>query len=195
MLYLLNDLAMTIIDSIMNGEVQELRNKLLAGCDPNYMEEGTSALNWALTVSDAYAVRLLLQFGASPDFCDDDGETPLIRASCGGFLEAAQELIVAGANVNLGDALGQTALMVAAKYGHIDLVDLLLRNGARIDIKDQSGRGALHWAATEGDHAEVAERLIRLGADPHEKNALGISSFEYATRLDRHRMLLVMKQK
>lgn len=85
-----------------------------------------------------------------------------------------QQLLQAGVDANALDAEGQTMLMRAADRGDLKSVELLLAHGAQVNAKtavDQEGRGAhtaLHDAIRQ-DAVDVADALVRAGADTHAK--------------------------
>jgi len=62
--------------------------RLLLTCDgvdpdkPDNSMLGETPLRWAIMHGDVEMVRLLAQAGANPNKADDDGETPLMLASC-----------------------------------------------------------------------------------------------------------------
>jgi ankyrin repeat protein len=69
----------------------------------------------------------------------NQGLTPLIEATRGGFIEISQQLIFKGANINKIDQLSllgyeTTALMVAAENHNLEIVKILVENGADLNI-------------------------------------------------------------
>lgn len=66
-----------------------------------------------------------------------------------------------------------TLLHIAAQRGRLDNVKFLLSYGANPDARDP-GQGAtpLHLCA-EGNHVQVAEALLKAGADVHAKDRAG----------------------
>ncbi|EAY05115.1 ankyrin repeat protein, putative [Trichomonas vaginalis G3] len=53
---------------------------------------------------------------------DDDGNTPLIYASCNGNIEGVDSLISAGANIEAKNNNGFTPLIIASKRGQLEVV-------------------------------------------------------------------------
>jgi ankyrin repeat protein len=89
-------------------------------------------------------------------------------------VEAGRQHLAAGADVDLvngrtpnGDG-GNTALWFAAQGpwpNGVDAARVLIAAGADVNKPCEHGRNALHMAAAWG-HADVAELLLKNGADP-----------------------------
>lgn len=84
------------------------------------------------------------------DAKDENGETPLFRASESGHKDIVEYLIVKGAQVNAQNNANQNALFYAAYYGQPEIVNLLLSKGADFKGVDRYGRSPLHYPAREG---------------------------------------------
>ena len=108
---------------------------------------------------------VLLAAGAEPDAEDNDGWTPLFRATAAAAVEL---LLEAGADVNAEDH-GWTPLHSVAESGEPAAVDLLLRAGADVTARAESYGSwrPLHFAAARNEDAGVIEVLLRAGADVH----------------------------
>ena len=61
-----------------------------------------------------------------PDARDEEGSTPLMKASTNGHADIAELLLEAGAEKDSCDRGGFTALIYAALRGHAQVVQLLL---------------------------------------------------------------------
>ena len=89
----------------------------------------------------------------------------LHRAAKAGDIDGLKAALAAGADVNARDGKGRTALMHAANKGYPLMVPLLLAaEGADADIRAADGATALFMAVVHG-HGEVAEQLLKTGAD------------------------------
>ena len=62
----------------------------------------------------------------TPEYCDDTGDTALMRAASQNNLEALKTLIDAEAKVDMKNKRGQTALMFSAAEGHVNIVRALV---------------------------------------------------------------------
>lgn len=105
----------------------------------------------------------------------------LVSAADFGSLLIVEEVIRAGADLNF-EQDERTALMKAAKGDHFEVVQLLLSKGASVNFKSSKNDAtALSLACSEGN-MEIAEFLIRNGADPMLKMDDGVNCFMEVAR-------------
>ena len=123
-------------------------------------------------------VALLLAHGADGRAPDDTGKPPVIYAAASGRLDIVKQLL-GGGDLNARYANDLTLLMWACgpdekvpEAQAIEVVSYLVDAGAHIDDRDDRGRTALMIAA-EGGHAEIADLLLKRGADPSLKDKAG----------------------
>lgn len=122
----------------------------------------------------------------------DKGEE-LIEAAAEGNLKEVQELIEKKVDLNERDEKGQTALIAAGKFGRVEVVKKLLKAGARVDGTDELNEAtALIWVASNvtkkgaryrppmQDKLQVAQLLIRAGANVNAQNAWGGTALQWA---------------
>ncbi|TMS17629.1 Ankyrin repeat and KH domain-containing protein 1 [Larimichthys crocea] len=109
--------------------------------------------------------RLLLDSGAQVNMPADSFESPLTLAACGGHVELAALLIERGANLEEVNDEGYTPLMEAAREGHEEMVALLLAQGANINAQTEETQETALTLACCGGFLEVADFLIKAGAD------------------------------
>ena len=84
-------------------------------------------------------------------------------------------------NPNLQDGRGNTALNIAASRGWIEGVEILLRYKANVNLANASGETPLIRAVQESHSLDIAEALLKAGADPDRTdNATGKSARDYA---------------
>lgn len=147
---------------------------------------------------DSDGVRRESDAGKSIHVTDDEGRTPLIRASMKGHkdtVEVVLGLLHASSNmqgnprvrdsINAKDLYGNTALLVASRGGrptdrlnYYQIVKMLLeeKDGdgclVRINEKNKLGSTALMWACEYG-HRDLAELLLDHGASIDEKDKYG----------------------
>jgi ankyrin repeat protein len=104
-------------------------------------------------------MRLLLSYGADPNFITTTNESALMLAAGVGWplgqgymrtereIREALELCLAlGMDVNRTNSDGVTALMGAAHKGDNATIRFLVDHGAKLDATDSEGRTALVWA-------------------------------------------------
>ena len=93
-----------------------------------------------------------------------------------GTLKRALLLLVLPAAAALAD---DTALIEATSRGDIALVGALLDGGADIDATAVDGTTALHWAV-RGEHRDIAELLLRTGANATSEDRYGVMPLHLA---------------
>lgn len=72
----------------------------------------------------------LARDGADFNIVDENGMTPLMKASIKGDIELLEFLIKQTSEINFEDKKGHTALYYATKENNLDAVKLLYENGA-----------------------------------------------------------------
>ena len=126
--------------------------------------------------ADGATVRALLAVGADPHG-GVQGWTPLHQAAHDGRLEAARALLDAGAKVKrVRKGTEEQPLHRAALGGHADLIRLLVERGANLEAQARLGTRPLHYASTP----EATEALLRAGATPNARDALGATALDLA---------------
>jgi ankyrin repeat protein len=119
----------------------------------------------AASSDDANSIRVLVEFGASPNFLDHTNSTALMHASSG---EAVDALVYAGANVHLRNNFDNSALDEALENNQLDVVAALIRAGANIEDCDSIGRTALlKLCSSLGVTLAAARFLVGVGANIH----------------------------
>jgi ankyrin repeat protein len=120
---------------------------------------GGTTFSRAAQTHDITVMRLLLAYGADPNFITTTNESALMLASGVGWplgqgymrtdgeIRQALELCLQlGMDINGANVDGVTALMGAAHKGDIATIQFLVDHGADINAKDSEGRTALVWA-------------------------------------------------
>ncbi len=154
--------------------------------------DNDEALIRAVRLGDTRKIDELLRNGASVNYVDRNGVTPLLAASFEGQLEVVKQLLSLGAEINYvtsgltqyalaksraplkereliaAAARGDTALIAAGRQGHYDIVTYLLDHGAVIDRANRKGETAL-FAAIAGGDMKLVELLLAHGADANER--------------------------
>lgn len=147
---------------------------------------GNSCLTMACHNSHASIVVLLLRAGADVHHCDKHGRSPLFWTVS---TDVAKLLISAGADVNTKDHWSNSPLHVMSENGNTSMAELLLTNGAIVDAVNTKNRTALHWAMTP----QMAEILIKHGADPERRDAVGLRPYDLAKREGRKEVAAALK--
>ncbi|XP_069672142.1 ankyrin-1-like isoform X2 [Periplaneta americana] len=161
------------------GSKAVVRTLLLAGADPNQLDENSrTPLHQAVSEGDATRVQLLLDAGANVQITDKEGKTPLHYTRT---LDKAQLLVNAGADVRAQDFHGRTVLFAAAdRQGEGACMDFLISQGADPHARDKNGISALdlalkRWHFEDDDGGiESVRALISHGVVP-DKSDIKIS--------------------
>lgn len=110
---------------------------------------------------------------------DEEGRDLLYLAAASGHDRVVEFLIGKGIGP---DGLGfseETPLCAAARAGRVGTVTILLKMGAKVNATDVWMRSALSWAVL-GRHLGTARQLLRAGANPHLRDAVGFSAVDYS---------------
>lgn len=130
----------------------------------------------AIRLEDARSVTAFLQAGINPNAIDDDGESALVHAIRNAD-ERTALVIAAKADPNLRDRLGNAPLHLALKRKKQKVFEYLLERGADVNIPGNGGRyeegQTVLYLAAARDDAELAKRLLKLGADPNKADDRG----------------------
>ncbi|KFM83067.1 Ankyrin repeat domain-containing protein 50, partial [Stegodyphus mimosarum] len=131
-------------------------------------------------------IRILLACGAKVNEPVTQGLRPIHYAAFQQYFDALNLLLVRGCDPNAMDEIGYTALHLCAERGYEDLVLLLLQHNARVSFTELNRNDKalgnppratladepLRLAIKNG-HYEVAEILLKNGADPNARYFLG----------------------
>lgn len=167
-----------VADAAMNGDLSGVRALIAKKADVNAPQpDGSTALHWAVHLSNHDMVDALLKAGADPKTATRLGATPLYLASITGDPVSIKKLLAAGADPNEKILEhGESSLMFAARSGNLDSVRILLDAGAKVDVSDQlHSTTALMWAA-EQNHADIVKLLLdhKAPADARTKVTAGV---------------------
>ncbi|KAJ5901762.1 hypothetical protein N7495_002290 [Penicillium taxi] len=160
-----NFLRVGLMRSAERGCIAATEFFLKIGAKTDVATNRPSPLLRATERNHCQIVKLLLDYGASPDSADKEGRTALMTAAWKNYADLLQVLIVRGANVDARDERKRNALHNLAadkdcRWGWDDgIVQLLLRTDCQIDGLDELGRTPLHWACATGNR-RFAELLL-----------------------------------
>lgn len=128
------------------------------------LDNGDTLLHLAVSNCNVGAVRLLLKYGAMPNWRNRDYITPLQMAVALNNCKIVEALVRSGAKVNQPSSEGYTLLHEAALKGNTEVLKVLVGLGSSIDRKSINGQTPLHLA-TKGNHLATVEALLEVGAD------------------------------
>lgn len=114
-----------------NDDIEKVQN-LLEGINENHLNinyknmYGNSGLLWSCHNGSKQMCRLLLNYNADVNICDDFGNSPLIIATKEGHYDLCIFLIEAQSNIHHKNYMNYCAINYAAMNNNIILVDLLM---------------------------------------------------------------------
>ncbi|XP_016888692.1 SH3 and multiple ankyrin repeat domains protein 3 isoform X3 [Cynoglossus semilaevis] len=143
-------------------------------------KDGITALHKAVRSKNHTALITLLDLGASPDYKDSRGLTPLYHSSMvGGDPYCCELLLHDHAQVGCLDENGWQEIHQACRYGHVQHLEHLLFYGADMSAQNASGNTALHVCALYNQES-CARVLLFRGANKEVKNYNSQTAFQVA---------------
>ncbi|XP_059578727.1 SH3 and multiple ankyrin repeat domains protein 2 isoform X2 [Alligator mississippiensis] len=143
-------------------------------------KDGMTALHKAARAKNQVTLKTLLELGASPNYKDSCGLTPLYHtAVVGGDPYCCELLLHEHATVSCKDENGWQEIHQACRYGHVQHLEHLLFYGADMGAQNASGNTALHICALYNQES-CARVLLFRGANKEIKNYNSQSAFQVA---------------
>jgi hypothetical protein len=110
----------------------------------------------------------------------EDGNTPLILASEGGYYEIVELLLLKGAKIHHKNNHGYSSIMLAAEKGHYEIFELLTSYGANILDYSYTAPMPIILASAYG-HIEIVELLISKDVSVNNDDTDGFTSLILAS--------------
>ena len=165
------------------GDREIIRLLLETGTEPNVWRDvdhfGKTALDMVISYQEDDAVRLMLDYGADPEFKGEGNQASTLRVALrNGSIGALKMLLEAGADANRADNF------FGAWGGNLPKIKVLLDHGRCVgedSPPDGLGREDLSIAAGNGQNMAV-ELLICHGADPEYVDKDGMTAIQQARK-------------
>ncbi|XP_061839534.1 SH3 and multiple ankyrin repeat domains protein 3 [Nerophis lumbriciformis] len=142
--------------------------------------DGITALHRAVLCRNSSALTTLLDLGASPDYKDSRGLTPLYHsAMVGGAPYCCELLLQDHASIGMTDENGWQEIHQACRFGNVQHLEHLLFYGADMSSQNASGNTALHLCALYNQDS-CARVLLFRGANKDIKNYNNQTAFQVA---------------
>lgn len=136
-----------------------------------------------------------LEKGGICNFYDQDGWTPLLWASARGHKEMVELLLSNNADIEMEHKISKAlAIHFAGHSGSVETSKILLEKAPNhIDaVWDLNGHTILLQAVFYG-HFELADYLVKKGADTSITTARGLGPMELATQFQNTKMIEILK--
>ncbi|KAH0520773.1 SH3 and multiple ankyrin repeat domains protein 3 [Microtus ochrogaster] len=142
--------------------------------------DGLTAVHCATRQRNAGALTTLLDLGASPDYKDSRGLTPLYHSALGGGDALCCELLLHDhAHLGTTEEKGWQEIHQACRFGHVQHLEHLLFYGANMGAQNASGNTALHICALYNQES-CARVLLFRGANKDVRNYNSQTAFQVA---------------
>lgn len=156
-----------------------LNYHMLRSNEPDY----ESALHLAIDHGKGEIAHALLRAGANPNLeSSEHHRTPLLIALGNKRYDLVKLLLSFGADASYNDYVESDYLNFKDNFPSSETFELIKQHAADPLLSDSAGNSALHLAVYYGNHAAV-QRLLTHGADPRQKNKLGLNPLELASTL------------
>jgi len=189
------DTALLVASRKANLPVVELLVRRGARID-TFGEDGFTSLAIAATGDDKELFDQLLKLGAKPNASLANCDTALIKSIPHKDPYFFDRLMAAGADPNLKGRAGNTPLIFATFADKPEIVAKLLSAGARVDDVNDAGHGALLFAAgVKGIDPDIAQLLVRKGADVNKTARDGLTPVKVACEAGRADLVLHLYEK
>lgn len=126
--------------------------------------------------------EFLLDKGAAATGRTLDTRSPLHAAAHMSNLKMLDRLLAAGADIDASDCQGETALHQAALTGDSITAPYLLEHGAALDKKKGGTEETALALSVRAGHSNIAELLLKAGADINCRDAHGLTPLMVAAR-------------
>ncbi|XP_042325220.1 SH3 and multiple ankyrin repeat domains protein 2 isoform X2 [Sceloporus undulatus] len=165
----------------LNNSVEVIKALKNGGAHLDFRaKDGMTALHKAARAKNQIILKTLLELGASPNYKDSCGLTPLYHtAVVGGDPYCCELLLHEHATVGCKDENGWQEIHQACRYGHVQHLEHFLFYGADMGAQNASGNTALHICALYNQDTCARVLLLR-GANKELKNYNSQSPFQVA---------------
>ncbi len=156
------------------GRLEVIQSLIHRKADINHKGQyGRTPLLCALYNKNRYAAIHLLEMGADPNICDNNGDAPIHVAAKYSFIDVIKALLLKDVDINACGWEGRTPLLCAIpnhydrnyNFGIVPImtINVLIELGADPNIADINGNTSFDCAHTRG-YTSIVEILGKAGA-------------------------------
>jgi ankyrin repeat protein len=188
------DYQQPLVMAAFENDLAKVKELIRNGEDVNEREEdGTTALDLAVSNGNLKMIRRLLRNGANVNATHTNGETAMFWLTEENAVPTLQLLLRSGLNVNHTNVDGDTPLIRFAAYGTYLVVNALLEQGANVNTQNKAGRTALMEAAANGS-TEAVNSLLAAGAIYGLLDANGDDALQLAKDHDQYDVADILRE-
>ena len=182
------------MELVEKSDVESVYHYLVCGVDANTQVEGKgSVLCAAVRNGNLDIVKLLLSSGASSDYNESSGCSPVHEAVKKQHAAMVELLLNRGVNPNTIASGGRTALSMSVETENIALLSLLLKMGGNVNHIEDSKQTLLHLAMHTGN-VNLIEMLLEAGVNVNKTDGEGKTALEYANRNNRFDLVDLLRK-
>lgn len=190
-----------LLNGATNNNMEMINTALNNGANINFKRGFQTPLSWAVKNNNIEITQYLLSKGAFVDVGNLgsgwNNETNLMIAVDKNNLAMVQLLAEAGENVNASKYAGRTALIMAVERNNMttDIINYLISKKANVNKSTVDGYTPLMAVANSSSYnnnsvrLEVAEILLKVGANPSLRSRDGKTALQYA--IDKNNMEMI----
>ncbi|XP_047125797.1 SH3 and multiple ankyrin repeat domains protein 2 isoform X1 [Hydra vulgaris] len=170
-----------IVASMMDDCIAILKLLVMFGAYLDFRSHsGLTALHAVANIGKLESMKGLLDLGASPNYRDASGFTPLYHSIVSGSSpNISQSLLYERSEIGIIDLHGFSEIHQACKHGHSQHLEHLIYYGADMNSRTSSGSTPLHICALENQES-CARVLCFRGADRNLRNYSQQTPYEVA---------------
>lgn len=146
-------------------------------------------------MGDVQGISQWMEAGNNPNAYDDEGWTPLLWACARGNSDVVRRLLDGGADSLMGHQVSEALpIHLAGHSGDVTTAAVLLeKHPDEINLVwDLNGHTILLQASFYG-HLDLADYLVKLGADTSITTARGLGPMEMARQFQNHEMMAIIE--
>lgn len=187
------DYQQPLVTAAFANDLDQVKELLAKGEDVNEREDdGTTALDLAVSHGNLEMVQWLLSRGANARATHTNGETALFWLTEDNAVPTLQLLLQAGLDVDHADNDGNTPLLRFSSYGTYAVVKALVEQGANVNLANKIGRSALMEASANGS-TESVRILLEAGAIYGLQDANGDDALQLAIEHDQYDLADILR--
>ncbi len=183
--------AQEIFDAIKNNDLSEVKSLVEADISTVNLKDnaGNTPLHFAAIAGSVEIIELLLSNGADINSVNNQEKTPLHESIANKQDYASKVLIERGADIDRQDGSGKTPLHATVLVNAKEIAELLISKGADLEKKNKGDFTPLGLLTRTTKSFEVAEVLVKHGANINAPWTDGAMPLNYAAMYSDSRVI------